>query len=581
MKSRFFDWRISREALPYVASEPLQALLFFRLCLLYFVLSVVLLRQIFLGPTPESTTLYGYAFLAVGFLFNLFHSLGLDWLKTQRGVRWWQFLFDAAIISAWIYAIHREDSLYVLLYLIQVLAVALIFYQKEALWVAILCSFSFGVVTVFTSSSWHLGWFTWGSYSALFVLLGVVGGYLNEQLSKTTARLNLEKHKVEQLTELHEKLITNMPTGFLTVDDQMQITFLNSAAEHILGKNSAHLLGKTIASELPGLETFFDPIEEELVEPTAEVSEIDRETELTATGSAFHRSYFVKSKTEWARLQQTVEYESEQGKRLLRGDVALVDVGLVKSESPKQVMGKLLLFQDVTKILHLEDKVRQHEKLAAVGQLAAGIAHEIRNPLASMSASIEMLKQSLPETHVAPEDRKLMEIALREIDRLNRLISEFLDYVKPQKLEKKRFDLQEVLSELVEAVKRRPEVGSRIILQENCEKSFASGNREKIKQVVWNLLLNAVQAMVRPGKIEVGCCSVSAQRVKLWVRDEGIGMNEKVLAHLYEPFFTTKDKGTGLGLATVYRIVEAHEGDIKVQSTEGKGTLIEVFLPAV
>jgi two-component system sensor histidine kinase PilS (NtrC family) len=239
-----------------------------------------------------------------------------------------------------------------------------------------------------------------------------------------------------------------------------------------------------------------------------------------------------------------------------------------------------LLFQDVTKVRHLEERLKQNEKLAAVGQLAAGIAHEIRNPLASMSASIEMLKGALPPSSEFVENQRLMDIAIREIDRLNDLITEFLDFVKPEKFKLESIELGTLVEDVVKAVQSGKYATNPI----EWVSSFSPGilvqaHREKMKQVVWNLVLNAVQAFQKPGKIEVGVAIVNDHWAKLYVKDDGQGMSEEVQAHLYEPFFTTKDKGTGLGLATVYKIVEGHYGEIRVQSRPGAGTLFEVFLP--
>jgi two-component system sensor histidine kinase PilS (NtrC family) len=303
--------------------------------------------------------------------------------------------------------------------------------------------------------------------------------------------------------------------------------------------------------------------------------------------------FFSQSTSESVRLQQVVEIELQNQKRILRGDVAKLEegselAGLLHSEE-----GRVLLFQDVTQMLHLEEKLKQSEKLAAVGQLAAGIAHEIRNPLAGMSASIEMLRSSLPREAVAGENQKLMDIALREIDRLNHLISEFLDYVKPQQWKKEPVELSKLLADILLAL-RHPEkpgkihslkggisVRTDIELKENYTPSvLARANPEKLKQVVWNLVINAIQSMDKQGSIEVGCERVGNGQVKFWVRDQGQGMDEKTLSHLYEPFFTTKEKGTGLGLATAYKIVESFQGEIRVQSVKGQGTYFEVFLPA-
>jgi two-component system sensor histidine kinase PilS (NtrC family) len=159
------------------------------------------------------------------------------------------------------------------------------------------------------------------------------------------------------------------------------------------------------------------------------------------------------------------------------------------------------------------------------------------------------------------------------------LISEFLDFVKPEKIKLKPLSLDDLLSEVVAVASGMREIKEIATISTRFEKVSVLAHEEKLKQVVWNLLLNSVQALSQPGKIEIGCEALNAQRVKWWISDTGQGMTEEVLAHIYEPFFTTKPKGTGLGLPTVYKIIEAHHGEIKVNSTYGKGTCFEIYIP--
>lgn len=564
--------------------EALQWLMMARLGVLYVVLSVVVLQQIFRQATLGPALLLGYGLLALSFAFNLANAL---WLPRLRRTQWWlagiHVLFDATVTSSWIYFSGTRESLFALLYLIQILFNALILYQKGALASSVVSCAMFGLVTWLSADP--AGAVAWGAYSALFLTLGLIGGYLSEELLRTTESLKDKSRKIEKLVDLHERIIADLPTGLLTVDSEMKVNFINPAGAHILGRAAGEIVGKRLEEVEPGLLPFFSQIdaveiaedeEEAIAEPKAEGSSGGHVVE-------HHRLLFVKPKSEkgTTRLQQTVEVGRGKQRRTLRGDVAELDpdAGLSRLLDSEATGGRVLLFQDVTKLVNLEEKLKQNEKLAAVGQLAAGIAHEIRNPLASMSASIEMLKGSLPANREHAENQKLMEIAIREIDRLNRLVSEFLDFVKPEKFRFESVDLGSMLAEIVLVLKGSRDFKDRVRIEE----TFATGvvalaNGEKLKQVALNLLVNAVQAMPRPGKILVGCDVVSDQRVRFWVEDEGQGMSEEVLSHLYEPFFTTKDKGTGLGLATAYKIIEAHHGEIKVASTIGVGTRFEIYL---
>lgn len=232
------------------------------------------------------------------------------------------------------------------------------------------------------------------------------------------------------------------------------------------------------------------------------------------------------------------------------------------------------------KIKELQTQAKQNEKLAAIGQLAAGIAHEIRNPLASMSASLQLLKDVENQNMNVQENKKLMSITLKEIDRLNGLVTEFLEYVKPSQIKFEKVDLSHILSEIAAA----PLVEKKVpitVINKIKPQVYCTASPEKIKQIVWNLVINAAQAMQKEGTIELGCLENEDDKsfVKFYVADTGIGMSDKTLSHIFEPFFTTKDKGTGLGLATVYKVVEAMHGKILVTSELGVGTRFEVLIP--
>jgi two-component system sensor histidine kinase PilS (NtrC family) len=345
------------------------------------------------------------------------------------------------------------------------------------------------------------------------------------------------------------------------------------------------VLGKDLAVIEPDLLPFFEKIDSKrILDESDDQKNSGIETELTATGTEWHRSVFLSAKLSRgsARLQQTVEVGNGKSKRLLRGDVAEVEMGEQTGEIWGRIegLGRVLLFQDVTKLVHLEEKLKQNEKLAAVGQLAAGIAHEIRNPLASMSGSVQMLQENSGGNLLSPEDQKLMNIIRKEIERLNGLVNEFLSFVKPDQFEIQTVDLESLLADIAIQVSNRknefPEVRIFSQLKSGIK---AQGNSEKLAQVAWNLITNALQAMRGPGKVSIGCDEVSSHWVCFWIEDEGEGMTENTLQHIYEQFFTTKPKGTGLGLETVYKIVEAHQGEIRVQSKKGEGTRFEIHLP--
>ncbi len=223
-----------------------------------------------------------------------------------------------------------------------------------------------------------------------------------------------------------------------------------------------------------------------------------------------------------------------------------------------------------------EEAVRRAEKLAAVGQLASGIAHEIRNPLASMSGSIQVLRDELD---LNQENKRLMDIILRESERLNGLITEFLNYARPYKPERAEVDFSGIMSETLDVFEKGVSQGHGITIQREVLPGIkVYGEQERLREVMWNLFNNAVQSMPGGGRFTVSLKAGDGVAVAA-VRDSGEGIEEKDIGRVFEPFFTTKTCGTGLGLATVYRIVEAHEGEIRVESEKGKGTVFTVTLP--
>jgi len=258
-------------------------------------------------------------------------------------------------------------------------------------------------------------------------------------------------------------------------------------------------------------------------------------------------------------------------------------------------LGQVIIFQDLTRYKELEDELRRADRMAVVGRMAAGIAHEIRNPLASISGSVEILHGGLD---VTGKEERLMGIVARETDRLNELITKFLLFAKPDAGEREPVDLVEVIDETVILLNNHPALAGGVSIEKSCPRgNLVVANAGQLKQVFWNLLLNSVEAVGPAGtvsvdlrRIEAGDAAIADRKnnpfepgidyIEIDVHDTGSGIDTEVIDNIFDPFFTTKDHGSGLGLAVAYRIVENLQGHIVVNSRPDEGTTFRIFLPS-
>jgi two-component system sensor histidine kinase PilS (NtrC family) len=284
-------------------------------------------------------------------------------------------------------------------------------------------------------------------------------------------------------------------------------------------------------------------------------------------------------------------------------DGATLHLGLARSilrEADGSAAGHVVIFQDVTQVVEMEGQLRRTERLAAIGQLSAAIAHEIRNPLAAISGSIQMLRSG--SRSAADEDQvRLMEIVLRETERLNGLITDFLQYARPAPPKLERVALEPLVRDLVEMFETARSGAAPLTVRVAIPVGLAvQADASQLRQLLWNLCLNAAQAMPSGGRLSIeasparvagttaqgrssgdrnGAEEEGVPYVELAVIDTGVGIPPEALDRVFDPFFTTRREGSGLGLATVHRIVEAHGGSLRVESAPGMGTTFRLRWP--
>jgi two-component system sensor histidine kinase PilS (NtrC family) len=349
--------------------------------------------------------------------------------------------------------------------------------------------------------------------------------------------------EIADLQAFNQHVIDSLPSGLVTTDPGMRILTFNRGAEAITGVSSRVAVGRTV--------------DEVLQWPAPVMESIQRD--LRAKGTRRHE----------------FRYRTADG----RGDL---EVGLTAThlETPGGRAGLLFTFQDVTKIKRLERDSAIQQRLAAVGEMAAGIAHEIRNPLASMSGSIQILRQELP---LSVEQEQLMDIVLRESERLNTTIRSFLAYARPQRFQIARFDVRRALNDAALLLRNSAEVleGHDIVVDVPATELWCEADEGQIKQIIWNLATNGLRAMPQGGELRLsGANDPASEGIVLTVHDAGIGIPPEEIDQLFQPFHGSFAKGSGLGLAIVHRITTDYNGDIKVTSTQGTGTSVAVRLPA-
>ena len=374
------------------------------------------------------------------------------------------------------------------------------------------------------------------------VIIGLLSGTLAERLGQATRELQDKQANLEELEALNENIVSSLSSGLVTVDPEGRMIYFNQAAQTITGRKLNEILGANIASIFPEIarDISSDLLEETLGQPRYEIS--------------FRR-------TDGSRIQ-----------------LGLTLSRLTLPNEPKA--GWIIVFRDLTEVRKLEGQMRRSERLAAVGELAAAIAHEIRNPLASISGSVEML-QHMGE--VSDDGRTLLDITLREVERLDALIREFLDYCRPTDLVLHDVDLRPLIDDVLTLFDHQGK-SIEVLRQpaQTSEPAVARIDAEAIRQVLWNILNNAAHAAAEGStspQIQVELIQ-GAARWTIAVEDSGPGIEAEAQDRLFEPFFTTKSGGSGLGLAVCHRVVEEHQGLISV--TDGhtlRGARFEVRLP--
>ena len=348
------------------------------------------------------------------------------------------------------------------------------------------------------------------------------------------ARLLEAEQSAAQLERLNDDIVRSIASGLISANDDGLILAINPAARDILKDRAGSLLGQPLSNVLPRY------AEESLNGPPKRADGVGRR----ADGTEFPIGYTLST--------------------LLDAD-----------GNPS---GLLLSFQDLTEIKTLRDQAERARQLAVLGQLATGLAHEIRNPLSSISGSVEMVREG---NALSPEDARLLGIVISEVERLNSLVTTMLQVGRPTQIETVRVDLRSIASEVVAVARGEASASNGLRIDEiaPAEPVIAKIDPDRMRQVVWNLVKNAVQASAYRGSVEVRTGTDGAGRPFLEVADEGPGIDADHRERLFDMFYSGRSHGVGLGLALVKQIVDQHQGQIEVLDRVGAGTCFRVTLP--
>jgi two-component system sensor histidine kinase PilS (NtrC family) len=480
-------------------------------------------------PEQSSASFPLYALILLAYA----GSLGVLLLLRQATRLGWgaaaHVAFDVALAAGLVALTGRAESVFVFLFLLAIIDGAILLGRRGAALGLGLALGAYLLVSRLGGPPAAVPAGTLWAHVAALVATAALSAYLAEQLRSTGERLAARESDLANVTALHEAIVQSVASGLMTVDGADRITFLNRAGEEITGLALGQVRGRAAGEVLPGF---------------------------AAEGR--------RGETEWVNAR---------GVRLRLGFSRFPLAGL-----GGRGLGSAVIFQDLTELRAMEAAMKRSERLADLGRVAAGLAHELRNPLASMAGSVELLSAS---QGLRQEDQRLMAIVLKEAARLEQLVARFLDYTRPAPPRLAEVDLAQLIGEVAEVFGRDP-AAARIKVERSLQPVTLRCDPDQLRQVLWNLLANAAQAIQASGAagaIRLACAREEAGAIRIQVEDDGPGIAAADQAKLFTPFFTTKAGGTGLGLAIVHRIVESHGGTVVATAVQPRGACFTVRLP--
>lgn len=525
-------------------------LVFFRFLVLAFLLGIVIFLELQTGwGLIEIYSPYYYPVIIISLVLNF-----LFWLLNKGKFSSFLHLYaqistDLATITFMVYVTGGISSTYPVLYQLVIIYAVFFLGKVGGLYSASGASILYGLLIdaeylrFIPSFSGQMmdGIVTAGFvffriclYILSFYITAALAIFIVEKERRTAKRLEESEKAFSDLSQLYQSIVESVSTGIITVDRRGIVKTFNRAASSITGLKLEDVVNKSI-----------------------------------------HEIFKSLSDTKSDEERNEITYTTKEGKSRILG----YSRSPLKSQKGEEI-GEIILLRDLTEIRQMQEEAKRNERLAFIGQMAANLAHEFRNPLMSISGSVQMLKRSLP---LSEEDRRLMDIITRARDRLEAVIGDFLLLSRQKKREVGKINLSSLIEELVNTVKKEIVQADNMTFTIEADRDIIfTGNREELRHLIYNLLVNAVQAIKDEGKIRISARINQQERRKaleLVVEDNGAGIPSEEISHIFEPFYTTKDKGTGLGLSIVNAVVQAYGGSIEVKSSPGEFTRFSVLLP--
>lgn len=474
---------------------------------------------------------------------------------------WMQVGIDFLLETVLVARTGGVESPFAVLYVMTVAVASLVPRRRVGLLAACFCIILFGLLTNIQLYGLVEGWGwmppsrltipetfqTFGVYALALLVVGILGGTLADQLQQADQSLREKEQGLSRLQVFHENIIRSISSGVFTADAMGYITSFNPAAQEATGYTSSYVTGR------PWREIFnWHPSQESA----------ERFSGAQSTTTRFE-----------------VECKRADGNRLVLG------MTLSPLHEQGDQTGLVGVFKDLTQIRDLEEEMRRKDWLASLGEMSAGMAHEIRNPLGALAGAMQMLRKDFTGDEI---NCRLMDIAIREATRLDNIITEFLQYARPPALNLAEHDLNKVLAETLDLVQHeaRTRANIKIVTSLATGALTAQVDQDQLRQVFWNMATNAFEAMPEGGQLTIStsCRHVDVggrkgDVIEISFHDTGEGIPKENLDKIFLPFFTTKKEGSGLGLAAVHRIVDLHGGWIKVESQERHGSRFVVCMP--